>query len=805
MLYKRQILGTKISTNQNFIKTISVSPDGRYIISGHWDNIIKIFDIQTCRCTKILENHSDSIYSIAFSPDNKYFASSSFDKTIKIWELETGKCIKNFKGHNDCVNSVIFSQNGKYLISGSRDKTIKIWNIQTENCIKTLKGHVGSVEIIIMTHDGSKIISGSTDGSIRLWNFKNGKLIGTIHDFGVIIYSLKISSNGKFLISNSLDNIKIWDLEELELIFTLELHKGQINSFTVTSDGKYLICGTENGHIAVWDFNNKNIINELEVSNSIEVIESIDNKTYNIILDQCFAHLDENGNIVQWIKFKNDIIQNFPIFHKLDYDEFNSFLSNLTHSKMSINKLADEIKLERADIINFISFLEDHELISGQIDKDNNFLSYLYIQESIKEILNLSGKIEIEKITQVIGIPQDILLRIMKNMIKENVLNGFFNDQESIFTTNEEFMSNIVLELKKNKILNLTKLSDEFGINKDYILKIIEDLKQRGDIPQVKISADVVQVLEEEVLPPIIELKPEEIVEIPEIKEITEPIHEKTQSKKELKITAKESKKKTKVDIYIEEINEIFLKLIKIFEILEIPAFYEETEKFFNEIFNFNKSTLEKFTNEKFISVITNFQQIINEITSKQDKIESIQCHNLEFKFISIIKDFLNYSNKQLKEIINNLKEPSFYKVINDAFNEFDYHFIKQNNLYIENILDSIILIDKNNTILFDYRFRPTYDQNLTEKILDLIKNKEKNLIHEEFEIFELKSDTIFCYLKKINDIQLLLITTGQFIPNYLSYINDLASDIKAEFRDLSNSGKQKIKSIIKSKFFFNL
>jgi WD40 repeat protein len=50
--------------------------------------------------------------------------SGSDDKTIKIWDIDSGKCIKTLEGHTNCVNSVQTINN--LIISGSFDKTIRI-------------------------------------------------------------------------------------------------------------------------------------------------------------------------------------------------------------------------------------------------------------------------------------------------------------------------------------------------------------------------------------------------------------------------------------------------------------------------------------------------------------------------------------------------------------------------------------------------------------------------------------------------------------------------------------------------------
>lgn len=82
--------------------------------------------------------HTDWVWSVTFSPDGQILASSSNDQTIRLWDVQTGQCLKILQGHTNWVRSVLFSPDGQTLISGSEDETTKLWCIRTGKCLKTL-------------------------------------------------------------------------------------------------------------------------------------------------------------------------------------------------------------------------------------------------------------------------------------------------------------------------------------------------------------------------------------------------------------------------------------------------------------------------------------------------------------------------------------------------------------------------------------------------------------------------------------------------------------------------------------------
>ena len=135
---------------------------------------------------RTLSGHNKSVSAIAITPDGKRVISGSYDNTIKIWEIETGKELFTLPseryanaGHSESVSAIAITPDGKRVISGSADETIKIWEIETGNELFTLKGHSSSVIVIAITPDGKRVISSSSDNTIKIWEIETGAEIAT--------------------------------------------------------------------------------------------------------------------------------------------------------------------------------------------------------------------------------------------------------------------------------------------------------------------------------------------------------------------------------------------------------------------------------------------------------------------------------------------------------------------------------------------------------------------------------------------------------------------------------------------------
>ncbi|KIO34823.1 hypothetical protein M407DRAFT_63897 [Tulasnella calospora MUT 4182] len=121
---------------------------GLFVATGGRDKLIKLWDATSGQVLRNLAGHTNWVRALVFHPTGKFLLSAADDYSIRVWDLKTGRCTKVVDAaHSHFVGTMTW---GRALVSGAKapaDGTAKSADDDAEKKINVLA--TGSVDLTV--------------------------------------------------------------------------------------------------------------------------------------------------------------------------------------------------------------------------------------------------------------------------------------------------------------------------------------------------------------------------------------------------------------------------------------------------------------------------------------------------------------------------------------------------------------------------------------------------------------------------------------------------------------------------------
>ncbi|KAK3271939.1 hypothetical protein CYMTET_19738 [Cymbomonas tetramitiformis] len=248
------ILQTELEGHEDVVSCCKFSPDGSMAASGSWDCTIKLWDLLSGVRFQEISCSSGWILSLAFSADGTKLFTGSDDSVAQMWDLATGKVQVIYDGHQDRITSVAITSDTRILATGSWDCTVRLWDVASGRERAQLKGHTAWVSNVAFSPDDSLLVSGGHDNLIRVWDVLHARQLQEMQGHGDNVLGVSWSPDGKTVASGSHDaTVRLWDIGSGQQLAELQGHSDMITSVVFHPEGHSVASGSDDGTVRMWD------------------------------------------------------------------------------------------------------------------------------------------------------------------------------------------------------------------------------------------------------------------------------------------------------------------------------------------------------------------------------------------------------------------------------------------------------------------------------------------------------------------------------------------------------------------------
>jgi WD40 repeat protein len=153
---------------------IEISPDAELLASSPDLYALRVMDLgEKSWIYNLKTSFTGAVNSFAFSPDGLFLASGHYDGVIRIWDMRTGLLKLEFQSQ-EVIQSLVFSSDGRLLASGGsyESNLVRLWDPSTGLLLRTLEGHTSGVTHLLFSPENQFLVSGSYDGILRIWGIR---------------------------------------------------------------------------------------------------------------------------------------------------------------------------------------------------------------------------------------------------------------------------------------------------------------------------------------------------------------------------------------------------------------------------------------------------------------------------------------------------------------------------------------------------------------------------------------------------------------------------------------------------------
>ncbi|GAA1147984.1 MULTISPECIES: protein kinase domain-containing protein [Streptomyces violaceusniger group] len=242
------------------ITAIGVAAGVRLAVSGQSDGTVRIWDLDSGVCTRVLDDHPGRVGGVALSDDGRHLLCEGTKPLAIIRRrLADGEC-RRLTPDRDMTRAIMFTGDGRYAWLGGGDGVLRRWDLDDDRCVTTIPRN-GPVNVISTSADGRLAAVGDSTGVVRLRDLDTGACLRTWTGPGEPILSACLSPDGRLAMSTHQvmssgakdEPIRLWDAGSGRSVREFAGHEGWVSAVRFTPDARFAFSAGHDRTVRMWE------------------------------------------------------------------------------------------------------------------------------------------------------------------------------------------------------------------------------------------------------------------------------------------------------------------------------------------------------------------------------------------------------------------------------------------------------------------------------------------------------------------------------------------------------------------------
>jgi hypothetical protein len=259
---------------------LAITPDGRVMIAGGWDGVVRLYDVQSGQCLNTLNGHSRPVLAVDLTPDGRFAVSVCRDETVLFWELTRGPyegpaAVRRLHASPDPQSPagtesprsahvvVQLSNDGRRTLYTDPHGVFRVWDMRTGQM--TILDEAATTDgLVTVSANGRWALSVRSlrlghdrEDAVRLWDLSSSGYARELRPgHKPAVTGLCLSADGHYAATGGYDDIRVWDLDDGRCVHVLATRRTP-GPLSLSADARFLLSGSQyDNAIRLWELDN---------------------------------------------------------------------------------------------------------------------------------------------------------------------------------------------------------------------------------------------------------------------------------------------------------------------------------------------------------------------------------------------------------------------------------------------------------------------------------------------------------------------------------------------------------------------